>query len=174
MADEDSHNGPVRPKRRRRRRRWAWAGVAALLLLPLAALWVMMATQDDENIVLSRNEVVSGASGERVWRGTYWNHSDSLYTDLDVVLLFVDGEGMPVGQVRGGADRLDPGEVFHLEAPLPAGATRIQMHQLRWTTYGTRAVLGPWRPWAFGYVQDEGCGDLRLSIGSCTPMRERE
>ena len=162
----------------RRWRRWAlaaWVLVAALILLPLGAMFVMAATDDDENIVLVRNEVVRAASGERSWRGTFWNHSDSLYTRLDAVILFLDKEGKPVGQARGGADRLDPGEYFNLAAPLPPEAARMQMYQLRWTGPGGASVaLGPWRPWEFGYRQAEAeCGDLRLALGSCTPMRER-
>ena len=54
-----------------------------------------------ENIVLSRNEVIRTPSGERTWRGTFWNHSDSLYTDLDTVVLPLDKDGKPVGQARG-------------------------------------------------------------------------
>lgn len=154
------------------RRKAAWAAAALLVALPFLAMWVAVATSDDENIVLSRNEVVRSAAGTRTWHGTYWNHSDSLYTALDVVILFVDRDGKPVGQARGAAARLDPGETFHLAAPLPAGAERIQMYQLRWTTGDVSVVLGPWRPWPFGYVQDRECGDLRLRIGSCTPARE--
>jgi hypothetical protein len=40
----------------------------------------MAATDRTENIALSRNEVVRTPSGERTWRGTFWNHSDSLRT----------------------------------------------------------------------------------------------
>lgn len=161
-------------RRGRRLGRKAWTALAALVLLPLAGLWVMVATDPDENIVLSRNQVVASAGGARAWRGTFWNHSDSLYTDLDAVILFLDAEGRPVGQARGAARRLDPGEVFHLEAPLPREAARIQMYQLRWTTGGTSVVLGPWRAWPFGYVQDSECGEIGLKIGACTPAREQQ
>jgi hypothetical protein len=133
----------------------------------------MAATDDTDNIALSRNEVVSRPSGERVWHGTFWNHTDSLYTNLDAVILFLDKDGKPVGQAQGAADRLDPGETFHLQAPLPAEAVRMQVYQMRWTRYGARAVLGPYRPWSFGYVMDTECGELRLKIGSCTSQRER-
>jgi hypothetical protein len=150
-----------------------WATILALLLLPLAVFFVMAATDDTENIALSRNEIVQSATGTRVWRGTMWNHTDSLYTELDTVVLFLDAEGKPVGQTRGGASRLDPGEVFHLQAELPAQAARMQIYQLRWTVpNGGKAVLGPYQPWEFGYLQDSRCGDLRIKIGSCTPARE--
>jgi hypothetical protein len=151
-----------------------WIGIAALVAVSFAAMFVMAATDPTENIALSRNEVVRVASGEPAWQGTLWNHSDSLYTDLDAVILFLDREGRPVGQARGGADRLHPGEIFHLAAPLPADAVRRQIYQWRWTSGGGhRAVLGPYRSWPFGYVMDTECGDLRLKIGSCTPPRER-
>lgn len=151
-----------------------WLVAAALIVLPLMGMFVMAATDDDENIVLVRNEVVRHAPGNRIWRGTFWNHSDSLYTRLDAVILFLDKDGKPVGQARGAAARLDPGEYFNLQSPLPRDAVRMQMYQLRWTGPGGGSVsLGPWRPWEFGYLQAEAeCGDLRLAIGSCTPMRE--
>lgn len=126
-----------------------------------------------DNIALSRNEVVQTATGQRRWRGTMWNHTDSLYRNLDTVILFVDRDGKPVGQARAGAKRLDPGETFHLDAPLPADAARMQVYQLRWTgPHGGHAVLGPYRAWDFGYVHDAQCDELRLKIGSCTPARE--
>lgn len=159
---------------RRWRRRLIWAAVAAMILLPLAAMFVMAATDPTDNIALGRNQVVQTRSGARIWQGTFWNHSDSLYTDLDAVVLFLDSEGKPVAQARGGAGRLDPGEVFHIVARLPRNAARMQIYQMRWTSYGHRAVLGPYRAWDFGYVTDAGCGGLRLAIGSCTPARERE
>lgn len=152
-----------------------WAIIGAMLLIPLAAMFVMAATDDTDNIALSRNEVVRSASGERMWHGTMWNHTDSLYTDLQTVVLFLDQEGKPVGQARGGAARLDPGEVFHLQGELPPQAARMQIYQLRWTgPGGGKAVLGPYRAWEFGYLQDDACGQLRLKIGSCTPAREVE
>jgi len=157
----------------RRRALATWLALAVLAAVSAAAAFVMAATDPTDNIALSRNEPVVEASGERVWRGTFWNHSDSLYTDLDAVVLFLDRDGRPVGQAHGGADRLDPGETFHLDAPLPAEAVRMQVYLMRWTSGGHRAVLGPYRPWPFGYLMDAECGALRLRIGSCTPQRER-
>jgi hypothetical protein len=161
-------------RRWRRRAIATWAVMAVLVVASFAALFVLGATDPTDNIALSRNEVASSPSGERTWRGTFWNHSDSLYLDLDTVVLFLDKDGKPVGQVRGGADRLDPGETFHLQAPLPADAMRMHIYQLRWTSDSShRAVLGPYRSWPFGYVMDTECGELRLAIGSCVPQRER-
>jgi hypothetical protein len=161
-------------RRWRRRAIATWVVMAALVVVSFMVMFVLGATDPTENIALSRNEVTSAPSGERSWHGTFWNHSDSLYTDLDTVVLFLDKDGKPVGQARGGADRLDPGEIFRLQAPLPAEAVRMQIYQLRWTREGRhRAVLGPYRSWPFGYVMDSECGALRLKIGSCTPQRER-
>ena len=157
----------------KRRRRWLWAAIAAAQLLPFGVLFVLGATDPTDNIALGRNRIVQTRAGERIWLGTFWNHSDSLYTQLDAVVLFLDRDGKPVGQARGGADRLDPGEVFHIRARLPREAARMQVYQMRWTSGGHSAVLGPYRPWEFGYVTDPGCDEVRLAIGSCTPMRER-
>lgn len=163
-----------RTRKWRRRAVGTWIGIGLVLALAFLGLFVMAATDPTDNIALSRNDVVRTAEGGRVWRGTFWNHSDSLYTDLDAVVLFLDRDGRPVGQARGGADRLDPGEIFHVEAPLPAEAARMQIYRMRWTTEGSAsAVLGPYRSWPFGYVTDRECGDLRLKIGSCAPQRER-
>ena len=158
----------------RRWRKWAWGAAAALILSPLAVLYVLAATDPDENIVLSRNQVIHQPSGTRLWRGTYWNHSDSLYTGLDVVILFLDKDGKPVGQAQGEAARLDPGEVFHLQAPLPPEAVQIRMYRLRWTSYGNSVELGPFPPWPFGYVQHAECSEMGIRIGACTPAREQD
>ena len=158
----------------RRWRKWAWGAAAALILSPLAVLYVLAATDPDENIVLSRNQVIHQPSGTRLWRGTYWNHSDSLYTGLDVVLLFLDKDGKPVGQAQGEAARLDPGEVFHLQAKLPPEAVQIRMYRLRWTSYGNSVELGPFPPWPFGYVQHAECSEMGIRIGACTPAREQD
>ena len=164
----------IQLRRWRRRAVATWVILAALAVLSVMVMYVLAATDPTENIALSRNEVVAMPSGERSWRGTFWNHSDSLYKDLDTVVLFIDKDGKPVGQTQGGADRLDPGETFHLQASLPAEAVRMQIYQIRWTSDGGhRAVLGPYRTWPFGYVMDTECGELRLKIGSCFPQRER-
>ncbi|MDQ8729519.1 FxLYD domain-containing protein [Bradyrhizobium sp. LHD-71] len=169
---EDAENARLR--RWRRLAIGTWAAMAALAAVSFMAMFVMAATDPTENIALSRNDVVSAPSGERTWRGTFWNHSDSLYTNLDAVILFLDKDGNPVGQARGGAERLEPGETFNLQATLPADAVNMRIYQLRWTSDGGhRAVLGPYRPWPFGYVMDTECGELRLKIGSCVPQRER-
>lgn len=58
-------------RRWRRRAKITWAIMAAFILLLLAAMFVMAATDDTDNIALSRNQVVRTASGERIWKGTF-------------------------------------------------------------------------------------------------------
>jgi hypothetical protein len=164
----------AQPNRWKRRAIATWIVLVGLLAFAFAAMFVLAATDPTDNIALSRNEVQRGSDGGRIWRGTFWNHTDSLYTDLDAVILFLDQEGRPVGQARGAARRLDPGEVFHLSAPLPPEAKRMQVYRLAWRSNGgPLAVLGPYRAWEFGYVTDQECGDLRLAIGSCAEQREQ-
>jgi hypothetical protein len=161
------------PVKWHRRRRLIWAG-GALAFLVLAVFYVLAATDPTDNIALSRNDVVA-AEGGRVWKGTFWNHSDSLYTDLDAVILFLDKDGVPVGQARGGAGRLDPGEVFHVEAPLPQDAARMQIYRMAWSREGAaKTVLGPYKAWDFGYVTDKTCGETRTAIGSCSEQKEQD
>lgn len=163
-------------RRWRRRAIITWAIGAGLLLTGFAAVFVLAATDPGDNIALGGNTVVRTADGTRAWHGIFWNHSDSLYTDLDAIVLFLDADGRPVGQAGGSAARLDPGEVFHVRAKLPPGAAKLQLYRMRWTTNGgkAKAKLGPFRPWPFGYVTDPGCDRTRLALGSCTPMRERD
>jgi hypothetical protein len=71
----------------RRRAIATWASIAALVVIAFIVMFVMAATDPTENIALSRNEVLQTPSGERTWRGTFWNHSDSLYTDCDALRL---------------------------------------------------------------------------------------
>lgn len=150
-----------------------WVVTGGLAVLAFGALFVLAATDPDENIALGGNAVARTADGGREWRGIFWNHSDSLYTRLDAIVLFLDARGRPVARAEGGAARLDPGEVFHVRARLPDDAAKMQVYRLRWTSEGGgKADLGPFRPWPFGYVNDKGCDRARLALGSCTPMRE--
>ena len=139
-----------------RERQWvipAWTVVAALIVLPLLALFVMAATDDDENVVLSRNDVVTDALGTRTWHGTMMNRTDSQYREVAVTIRFLDQNGQPVGETSGRADRLEPGDKLDLQVPLPAQAESIQVYSLQWRTGKVGRLLGPWAPWQFGYLQ---------------------
>jgi hypothetical protein len=144
--------------------------IAALIAAP-AWLWFSIASSPDDEIVLSQNQVIPQEGG-RVWRGAWWNHTDRPYSDVEVVVLFLDKEGRPVGQVNGGPSSLDPGEAIHMEARLPPGAVNIRMYQLRWGSADQKVVLGPFQPWAFGYVQAE-CSEAGAKSGACT-MKEAD
>lgn len=132
-----------------------WTVLATLIVLPLFIMFVMAATDGDENIVLSRNDVITDASGNRTWHGTMMNRTDSQYREIAVTIRFLDPKGQTVGEASGSADILAPGENLNLQASLPSEAERIQVYSLQWRT-GSRNVgrlLGPWRPWSFGYLQ---------------------
>ncbi len=139
-----------------RGRQWvipAWAGVASLIVLPLFVLFVMAATDDDENVALTRNDVVTDAAGARTWHGTMMNRTDSLYREVAVTIRFLDRDGQPMGETSGRADRLEPGEELNLQAPLPSRAESMQVYSLQWRTGDVGRLLGPWAPWPFGYLQ---------------------
>ncbi len=159
----------------RRRAIATWVVVAGLSFMGFAAIFVLAATDLGDNIALGGSKIVRTADGGRAWHGIFWNHSDSLYTEVDTVVLFLDADGRPVGQAEGGAARLDPGEVYRVRSRLPDAAAKLQVYRMRWAREGgKRIAIGPFRPWAFGYVTDAGCDATRLAIGSCTPMREQD
>ena len=142
----------------RRWRRWAiagWAIAALLVVLPLLAIFLMAVGAADENVVLTRNDVVQEGPRARSWRGAMTNVTDNVFRDVSVQILFVDRNGHAVGSTRGRAARLDPGEGLNLEARLPAQATGMQVYSLR-MLIGPQgdegAVMGPYARWPFGYV----------------------
>jgi hypothetical protein len=132
-----------------------WVVLAAIFLPALLGAWVMLATEDDSNIALSRNEVLTDDSGARSWYGTMTNQTESQYREVAVVIRFLDGDGKPVAEVSGTAGRMEPGDDLKLQAVLPEDAVQMQVYSLQWRT-GTANVgrlLGPWAPWQFGYLQ---------------------
>ena len=142
-------------RRWRRRAIAGWASAAALILVPFLAMLAMAATAADENVVLTRNEVVREAAGGRTWRGAMTNVTDNVFRDVSVQILFVDADGQAIGTTRGRADRLDPGQGLELAARLPADATGMQVYALRFLIgpEGDRgAAMGPYARWPFGYV----------------------
>ena len=131
----------------------AWAGITSLIILPMLVLFVMAATDDDENIVLARNDVVTDASDARIWHGAMMNRTDSTYREIAVTVHFLDRDDQQVGEASGRADRLEPGETLQLQAPLPSQSESIQIYSLQWRTGNVGRLLGPWAPWQFGYLQ---------------------
>ncbi len=143
-------------------RRWTftvpvWALLAATPLLPLAFVALVVIHSADENIPLTRNELVE-VNGQTLWRGAFSNPTDSEYRELAATIRFLDAANQPVGEARTEAAVLLPGRRMELEAPLPEGAVRMQMYSLQWRTgeLNTGRLFGPFRPWEFGYLQWDG------------------
>jgi len=135
------------------KRHWVGIGVVAIVGASLGILLGMAAGEDDDSIVLTRNDVVRGATGDPVWRGAFTNRTDSLHRNLYVEIRFLDRRGRAVGSVGGRAERLEPGESMALDVPLPTQATSVQLSALRWRMRDVHAELGPYKPWPFGYLQ---------------------
>ncbi len=154
MADDNNSNAKRTENRGRRGIRVA---VSVLVVVPLLILWVLLATDDDGNIALVRNDVVHGSSGDRIWYGTMGNTTDSQYREIAVTIRFLDGNDQPVGEIHGSADVLEPGESFDLQTELVPQAVAMQVYSLEWRTgrkdKKTDPPLGPWAPWPFGHVQ---------------------
>jgi hypothetical protein len=137
-----------------------WWVVAALIVLPLLVFLVLAGPMNhDENVALSRNEVVEDSSGGRTWHGIMMNTSSSpspsVFREVAVTIHFLDGDGQPVGETSGRADRLESGEGIDLQALLPPEAESMKVYSLQWRTarldFGV--LLGPWPSWQFGYLQ---------------------
>jgi len=139
-----------------RRKNEVRVAVSALFVVPLLILWVILATDDDSNIALVRNEIIQDAS-DRTWHGTMANTTDSQYRDIAVAVRFLDNNDQPVGEINGTAKVLEPGQSFDLHSPLPLEATAMQIYSLEWETgrnnNRTDPPLGPWATWPFGHVQ---------------------
>lgn len=156
MAEDDNSKSKPGENRRMTGVRVA---VSALVVVPLLILWVLLATDDDGNIALVRNDVVNENSGDRTWQGTMGNTTDSQYREIAVTIRFLDDKDQPVGEISGSADVLEPGESFDLQAPLVPQAVAVQVYSLEWRTgrknKRTDPPLGPWAPWPFGHVQTQ-------------------
>lgn len=156
MADDDSSNGRFGGIQQNKGVRIA---VSALVVVPLIILWAILATDDDGNIALVRNDLSESISGARTWHGTMGNTTDSQYREIVVTIRFLDSNDQAVGEVSGSAEVLEPGESFDLQAPLPPQAVAMQVYSLEWVTgrnhKKTDPPLGPWAPWPFEHVQTQ-------------------
>ena len=140
----------------------AWTILIALLLVPVAAfligrMAISLATNDaEEDIPLSRNEVVADGTGNRIWYGAFQNASGSEDREVAVTIRFLDNNNVPVGEVRGQVERLSPGESLPLQGPLPKTAARMQVYSVQRRTGPDNLgrLLGPYRPWEFGVLQN--------------------
>lgn len=127
--------------------------VAAAIIAPLFVFWMMVVHQQDEIVALSRNEVVTDASGNRTWYGAFYNTDDMVYRDVATTVNFLDANGEVVGQATSEAAELPPDQELALQASLPPEAVNLRVYSVQWRNDKTSAMMGPFRePWEFGYL----------------------
>lgn len=130
-----------------------WKILAALVILPILVLWFSIVHQNDEILALSRNEVVTGESGQRTWIGSFVNTNEKTLRDVDVAVDFLDKANHTVGKAEAQAGELAFGSRLDLQAPLPPDAVRMRIYSVQWRMDGRGALMGPFRePWEFGYL----------------------
>lgn len=130
-----------------------WKILAALVILPILAMWFMVVHQDDEILALIRNEVVTDAAGQRTWTGSFVNTNEKPLRDVGVTVDFLDGQNRTVGKAEAEAAELAYGNRLDLQAPLPHDAVRLRINSVQWRMDGRGVLMGPFRePWEFGYL----------------------
>ena len=143
--------------------------LVAVIMVPLFFMYLLIASSPDDNVALTRNEVVEDGAGGQTWFGRFDGSSEHPYFEVAATIRFLDKNGQPVGETSASDDLFEPGESLALQAPLPAGAESIQVYSLQWRMrnkdrligrmqsrdYLFGELLGPWGPWAFGYLQRE-------------------
>lgn len=131
------------------------AGAVAALAVIGGPIYALHAAGRQDDVVLARNEVAPEALGGRTWYGALANGSDDALADISVQIRFHDREGRPAGApLSARAARLDPGAVLHLQARLPAEATGLRIHALRWTVGGRWIERHASAPLPFGALPD--------------------
>jgi hypothetical protein len=104
-------------------------------------------------VVQHRNEVVTGAQGQRTWAGSFVNTNERPLRDVRVTVDFLDHANRTVGKAEAQAAELTFGSRLDLQAPLPPDAVRLRIHSVQWRRDGTGVLMGPFRePWEFGYL----------------------
>jgi hypothetical protein len=130
-----------------------WKILAALIVLPILVLWFRVVHQNDEILALIRNDVVSDASGQRSWAGSFVNTNERTLRDVGVTVDFLDSQDATVGTVEAEAAELSFGQRLDLQARLPSDAVRLRIYSVQWRMDRTNALMGPFRePWEFGYL----------------------
>ena len=130
-----------------------WKILAVLIATPILMFWFAVVHQKDEILALDRNEVVTDASGQRNWVGSFVNTNDRSLRDVAVTVDFLDSENRTVGKTEAKAVELSHGTRLNLQAPLPPAAARLRVHSVQWRMGHTAALMGPFRePWEFGYL----------------------
>jgi hypothetical protein len=130
-----------------------WKILAALVILPILALWFMIVHQDDEILALVRNEVVTDAAGQRSWTGSFANTNENPLRDVAVTVNLLDRENRTVGRAEAKAAELTFRSRLELQAPLPRDAVRLRIRSVQWRMNGRGVLIGAFRePWEFGYL----------------------
>lgn len=137
--------------------------LAAIILLPVLFMYLLIASNPDDNVALTRNEVVENGANGRTWFGRFNGSSEDSYREVAVTIRFLDSNGESVGEISGRDDLLEGGEALDLQAALPPEAVNMQVYSLQWRAgeEGERIIgelLGPYFPWQFGYLQRDMSG----------------
>ncbi len=130
-----------------------WKILAALVILPILVMWFRVVHQEDEILALSRNEVTTDATGQRIWIGNFVNTNEKPLRDVGVTVDFLDRENRTVAKAEAQAAELTFGSRLDLQALLPPDAVRLRIYSVQWRREGTGVLMGPFRePWEFGYL----------------------
>jgi hypothetical protein len=141
-----------------------WKILTALVVLPILVMWHNVAHQNDEILLLVRNDVVTDAAGQRSWAGSFVNTNGRTLRDVAVTVDFLDSGDRTVAKAEAEAAELTYGRRLDLQAPLPSDAVRIRIYSVQWRMDRTAAdrwlrrasgaaLMGPWRePYEFGYL----------------------
>ena len=130
-----------------------WKLLVALVIGSLLVLWFRVVHQNDEILALVRNDIVTDASGQRTWVGSFVNTNDRALRDVAVTVEFLDGENRTVGTTDAEAAEMPFGARLDMQARLPADAARMRIYSVQWRMGKAAVLMGPFRePWEFGYL----------------------
>ena len=141
-----------------------WKILAALVILPILVMWFRVVHQNDEILLLVRNDVVTDAAGQRARAGSFVNTNSRILRDVAVTVDFLDSGDRTVGKAEAEAVELTYGRRLDLQAPLPSDAVRLRIYSVQWLMDRTAAdrwlrrasesaLMGPFRePYEFGYL----------------------
>ena len=133
-----------------------WKAAVALLVLAILVMWFRVVHQDDENLALVRNEVVTDAAGQRTWTGSFVNSNDRPLRDVAVTVNLLDSHDRPVAKAEASAAELAFGARLELQAPMPPAGVRLRIQSVQWRMGKKGVLMGPFRErWEFGYLMTD-------------------